>query len=282
MWITGTDLMELRLHDPADGFYLGTRFDRGGVFDSLRLRGVEFCDRWFERYDPRMHDAVCGPAEEFSQLGFEQAAPGETFLKIGVGLLRRPDTAPYDRFRLYEITDPGVWEVSREGEGVRFRHRLEGWYDYSKTVEPCAPAAFLIRHELAAERPLDTTVYNHNFFTLGRLETGPGRLLDFPGAPGGSWRSVYDSVAFAGSGIRFSRILAPGESVYSGDVRWGDSYAFTLREGGLAVHAEGDVPPLHAVFWANHRIACIEPYNGVSARPGSPFRWSIKYTLENE
>ena len=277
-----TDRLELRLHDPADGFYIGTRFDAAGVFDSLRFCGQELCDRWFERYDPRMHDAVCGPAEEFTQLGFDQAAPGGSFLKIGVGLLRRPDGLPYDRFRLYEVADPGVWSVCEHDGGVRFRHVLEGWYDYTKDIVPLGPASFVIRHALTAFRPLDTSVYNHNFFTMGKLEVGPGRLLDFPGRPEGTWRSEYDSVCFGSAGIRFLRPLAPGESVFSGDLRWGGRYAFTLREGGVAVRAKGDVPLLHSVFWANHRIACIEPYNRVCADYGRTARWSIEYNFENE
>lgn len=60
--------MTLELHTPQDGFYKGTRFDRGGVFKSLVFGGVEMCGQWFENYSPTMHDAVLGPAEEFSPM----------------------------------------------------------------------------------------------------------------------------------------------------------------------------------------------------------------------
>lgn len=280
------ELIQLSLHDPCDGFYLGTRFDRSGIFDGLLFRGVQMCGRWFERYDPLMHDAVCGPAEEFAPLGFDSAAPGETFFKPGVGLLTRPDASPYDRFRLYEIADPGVWTVRRQGVSVLFRHELEGYYRYSKTISLTGPASFCIRHSIEASRPLETTVYNHNFFTFGKLSTGPSRHVDFPFTPEGTWRAEYDSVAFTPQGVRFSRSLRKGESVYSGDIhacgQAGMPYALTLREGPLSIRIEGDVPVTHTVLWANHRIACLEPYNRVSAGAGETFSWSIEYKLDYE
>lgn len=266
------------LHEPQDGFYRGTRFYRSGVFDSVNLNGTELADRWFSRYDPYMHDAVCGPAEEFTQIGFEQAAQGETFLKIGVGLLNRPDDAPYDRFRLYEIADPGEWTVKSDKDVAVFRHRLSGYYEYVKEIVLTGPESMEIRHSLESlGASLCGEVYNHNFWTLGRLATGPSRYLDFPFKPEGKWRAEYDNVALTESGVRFARQLAEGESVYMGDLHEAGAevspYAMSVREGAVGVQISGDVPVTHTVFWANHRVACLEPYNSFTA----PFRWTVRY-----
>lgn len=276
--------LELSFHEPGDGFYEGTRFDRSGLFDSLVFRGTELCGRWFEHYDPKAHDAVCGPVEEFAPVGFGSAAPGGTFFKPGAGLLVRPDDAPYDRFRLYQIADPGEWTVRRESDRIAFRHRLEGVYDYVKEIVLTDASRMEIRHSLTPVTPLDTTVYNHNFFTFGRMSVGPSRCVDFPFAPECTWRASYDSVALTPSGIRFSRQLTPGESVYTGDIHVagaaGMPYRIRLSEGSLAVSIEGDVPVTHTVFWANHRVACPEPYNRVAASAGDTFRWTIKYRFD--
>ena len=270
------------LHEPTDGFYRGTRFDRSGVFDSVRFRDTELADRWFTGYDPYKHDTVCGPVEEFTVIGFDHAASGERFLKIGVGLLIRPDSEPYDRFRLYETADPGEWTVEASGSGVRFRHRLEGYYDYEKEVALTGPDSFEIRHSLRSlGAPLSGEVYNHNFWTLGRLEVGPSRQLAFPFRPDGHWRSEYESVALTASGLRFSRRLAEGESVFMGDLHAADSDGMpldaTLREGSLGVHISGDIPVSHSVFWANHRVACLEPYTPFAA----PSSWILRWQFES-
>ena len=309
MLTLSTDTLTMRLHEPGDGFYAGTRFDRGGVFASLLFRGVEMCGPWFSRYDPFMHDAVQGPAEEFPPLRAEEVRraserAGERVLKIGVGLLRVPEDAPYDRFRLYEIIDPGRWQAYAEGECAVFRHVLDGWYDYRKEIALTGPDRFEIRHTLASEVPLEGEVYNHNFFTFGKMAVGPSRCIDFPFAPGGDWRAVYDSVGFAPSGIRFSRALQEGESVYCGNLhaagRDGMPYDLLIRETSpsavmpdpvgqlpchlersreISVHITGDVPVSHTVLWANHRIACLEPYNAFRSAPGAPCRWTVRYHL---
>ena len=274
--------LELLLHGPQDGFYCGTRFDRAGVFDGVLWDGVQLCDRWFERYDPFAHDAVCGPAEEFSQIGFEEAAPGGTFLKPGVGLLVRPDDAPYDRFRLYGIADPGSWELAQDAGKVVFKHSLPGIYEYVKEIVLTGPSSFEIRHSFASPEPLALEVYNHNFWTLGLLATGPSRLVDFPFRPAGDWRAEYDSVAFTASGVRFSRPLEKGESVYTGNIHdaagGGMPYIISLRDNGIRVLIRGSVPVVRTVLWANHRIACLEPYNVFT----SPFNWTVRYDFSHE
>src|SRR5262245_11340566 len=78
----------IRLPDPTAGYYRGTRFDWAGVIASLRWHDHEYFGQWFDRYDPTIHDAITGPVEEFltndSGLGYDEARPGDTFVRIGV------------------------------------------------------------------------------------------------------------------------------------------------------------------------------------------------------
>ena len=74
----------------ADGFYRGTRFDWAGVIGRLEYRGHTFYAPWFTKTDAAVrdfvndgvdvtvgvHTAMTGPAEEFSVLGFAEAARG--------------------------------------------------------------------------------------------------------------------------------------------------------------------------------------------------------------
>ena len=299
-----TQHLQMSLHLPEDGFYRGTRFDHSGVWDSLLFRGVELCGRWFTAYNPLMHDVVCGPAEEFSL--FLPASVAPLAVKVGVGLLQL-DNAPYDRFKLYPVLDGGEWTVKAGPEAVRYCHRLKGFYEYEKTVALTGEASFEIRHELRGI--YEGEVYNHNFFTMGKMEVGPSRLIDFPFTPDGTWRAAYDSVGFTASGVRFSRRLGAGESVYCGNINaraqaggtlpsasynlpksaegdassalsTGMPYQMSIAEGPLRVSVEGSVPVSRTVLWANHRIACLEPYNTLSVGPAAPARWTVRYALQ--
>src|SRR5580704_5974366 len=88
------------LIDPGKGFYRGTRFDNAGMVASLTYRGQEFYGPWFDLsshlqvrdfvYTPDdivagPTSAASGPVEEFTPIGYDDAAPGGRFLKIGVG-----------------------------------------------------------------------------------------------------------------------------------------------------------------------------------------------------
>ena len=101
--------VKLYLPDARNGYYRGTRFDWSGVIASLEYKGHNYYGPWFNRVDPKVHDftlrgggdyrlacsGITGPVEEFqtnrSALGWDEAKAGGTFIKIGVGVLRKDE-----------------------------------------------------------------------------------------------------------------------------------------------------------------------------------------------
>ena len=286
--------LKITLHAPdsENGYYRGTRFDWAGVFESIEYRGCNYAEPWFEKYNPVAHDAVCGPAEEFSPIGVEDVAVGEPFLKIGVGMLEKME-GEYDRFKLHRILDPGTRTHEVTKDSIIQTHHLDsaqGYaYEYVKEIRLTGEDSFCISHKLInkGSKTLKGDVYNHNFFTLGLLETGASRQLDFPYKPEGDWRAEYSEVGFTENGIRFTRTLQKGESVYTGNIHEagkglsGSPNAFTLTETktGRGVRAKCALPMTKAVFWSYHLIACIEPYIDFNIAPGETFEFEIDYTL---
>jgi hypothetical protein len=102
---------KLYLPDAQSGYYRGTRFDWSGAVSSLEYKGHDYFGQWFQRYDPKLHDAITGPVEEFltndAGLGYDEAKPGDTFVRIGVGAVRKPDEPSYRQFSTYYIVYPG-------------------------------------------------------------------------------------------------------------------------------------------------------------------------------
>ena len=325
----GSTRLEIARPDVPEPYYRGTRFDRAGIILALESRGHRYISQWFRSYDPWKHDAVGGPAEEFTQIGYEAGSPGdgfmeagetdagflkpgteaaksgssslrpdteaakrgESFLKIGVGLLKRED-APYDRFHLYEVLDPGRTTVRAGTAYATFRQLLKGYYDYSKAVRIPSDGTLRISHRFRNTGPstLDFHVYSHNFFILDGAPTGRATRFRFPFAPEGHWRAEYNSVALVPDGIAFSRDLREGETVFMGDLHAaadgrpapGDGYRFTLEnlDNGLRARAACDRPMDYAVFWSNTEVACIEPYIRFSVPPGETVRWTLDYRFE--
>lgn len=276
----------LTMADPlaSEPYYRGTRFDRSGIILDLEHAGHSFVRPWFRTYDPYMHDAVSGPAEEFTQIGYDDAAPGERFLKIGVGWLKRDD-APYDRFKLYEVADSGHISVKKETDSAFFFQILPGCYDYSKQVLIPEEGKLKIIHRLknTGGSPLEFYVYSHNFFILdGKPVNGNTRIiLSFK--PVGTWRADYDSVRLADFGIAFDRALAEGESVFMGNLREAETvkvpFTFVLADNDSRMTVLGtcDRKIDYSVFWANPDVACIEPYMPMRILPGETAEWTLSY-----
>lgn len=276
----------LTLADPLakEPYYRGTRFDRSGIILSLEHAGHVFVRPWFREYDPYMHDAVSGPAEEFTQIGYDAAFPGENFLKIGVGWLKR-NYAPYDRFKLYEVVDSGHISVEKEAGSALFTQILPGCYDYSKRVLIPEEGKLRLEHSLknTGGSPLDFYVYSHNFFMLdGKPVNGNTRIiLSFK--PIGDWRAKYDCVRLADFGIAFDRALAEGESVFMGNLREAETskvpFTFVLAdyETRMTVSGTCDRKIDYSVFWANPDVACIEPYMPLHVLPGETAEWTLEY-----
>ncbi len=284
---------KLYLPDAEKGYYRGTRFDWSGVIHSLRYKGHEFFGQWFERYEPTLHDAITGPVEEFrtgeTSLGYAEAKPGGTFIRIGVGAVRKPDEAPFERFRTYEIVNAGKWRVQKAADRVEFTHELadesSGYaYVYRKTVRLAKDRPELaIEHSLrnTGRRAIETSQYNHNFFVIDGQPTGPDFTVRFPF----SLRAAADLKGIGevrGRELAFLRELQPRESLFTELEGYGaaaSDYDITLenRKTGAGVRITGDRPLAKLIFWCVRATLCTEPYIDMRIAPGAESQWRIVY-----
>ena len=183
------------LPDAQNGYYRGSRFDWSGVVACLAYKGHTYFGVWFPHYDPYLHDAITGPVEEFrpgdgAPLNYDQAKPGELFVKLGVGLLRKIDDAPFHFSVPYPLVDGGKWTVHARRDRVSFRQDLKTplaiAYTYTKTMRLLKDEPVLIlEHALknTGTKAIDTDVYDHDFFMLDGAPTGPGMVVRFPFEP---------------------------------------------------------------------------------------------------
>lgn len=274
--------LSVRLAMPGT-YYKGTRFDWNGVFRSVECGGVAYADLWYDGDDPFRHDNVCGPSEEFSALWLDDTR----CLKPGVGILEVPEgREAYDRFKLYDILDGGTFDVKVGKESAVFTHVLKGFYHYTKTVTLEGDGSFSIRHSLLwdADAPAPVNCYNHNFFTMGKELVEPSRTILFDASIDGNWREDSVSGYKDGASLRFERPMQNGQKCFIGDLAvpsFADKpYHFRVCEGALEVDVKCDVPMDHAVFWSNHRVACVEPYVNLFLCCGKKSEWTIVYSLK--
>lgn len=282
----------LYLPDPQNGYYRGTRFDWSGVVSSLEYRGHQFFGLWFDKYEPTIHDAITGPVEEFltggAGLGYGEAKPGGIFIRIGAGGVRKPDEPAYQRFRTYEMVDPGKWAVRRGKDRVEFTHTLDAGngyaYVYRKRVrlERDKPV-MVIEHSLknTGRRTIETSQYNHNFFVIDGRTSGPEFQVRFPFHLRAA-TPLRGPAELRGPEVVFLSELAKGQNVYGELGGFGPTPAdydirVENRKAGAGVRITGDRPLSKLVFWSAPRTVCPEPYVDLRIEPGRQTRWKIAY-----
>ena len=286
----------LYLPDASRGYYQGTRFDWSGSFKSLEYKGHSFIQPWFENYDPKLHDAISGPAEEFTPLGYAEAKPSDTFVKIGVGTLRKPDDKPYAFARYYDIVNPGQWTVKphktgRTTDAVDFTHELTdqatGYgYVYRKTIKLTkGKPELVLEHSLknTGRIPIDASTYDHNFFIIDKQPSGPTVNVQFPFEVKGEGKGFGSTIQTQGNRLVYSRDLDKKEQVYSAGLQgFGPTAAdYDIRienqKTSAGVRIRSDQPLQKLVYWACATTSCPEPYIHLMAAPGQQITWKITY-----
>jgi hypothetical protein len=283
----------VNLPDAQNGYYRATRFDWSGVISRLEYAGHSYFGQWFPRYDPTLHDAITGPVEEFrtgdSALNYADAKPGETFVKIGVGVLRKPEEARYAFRTAYAIVDNGKWSIKRTADSVLFTHEVtdpaSGYaYLYRKTVRLTPGSAQLVlEHSLTntGRKVINTSVYDHNFFMIDGRPIGPDVAIRFPFALKGA-RSMAPLAELRGGQIAYLKELQQGEIASTPLEGFGTSPAdydirVENRAAGAGVRITADRPLARVVFWSMRNTACAEPFIEGRIEPGHEFTWRITY-----
>lgn len=284
---------KLYLPDVKNGFYKGTRFDWSGVVSSLKYKNHEFFGQWYATHNPRVHDAIQGPVEAFDPIGYDTAKPGETFIKIGVGTMKKINTNPYRFSSPFEIANAGEWKIKKRKSSIKFIHKLEdttGYaYTYIKTLRLVKGRPELIlEHSLknTGANAIETSVFNHNFFVIDKQPTGPDFTVSLPFEINN--KAAGKNLKFEKNDMVYLKELTKGESTmeyptgYSGDRV--EDYDFTVKNSktGAGVRITSDRPLSKFMFWSVPTTLSPEPFIKVKAMPGKKFKWNINYEFKSK
>ena len=297
---------KIYLPDAKNGYYRGTRFDWSGVIYSLQYKGHDYYGPWFNKTDPKVHDfvyqgpdiiagpcsAITGPVDEFRPVGWEEAKSGGTFVKIGVGALRRPDEGKYDNYRLYEVADPGKWTIRKDRDAIEFIQELadssSGYgYVYRKTVRLAkGKPEMALEHSLknAGRRAIQTSVYNHNFLVLDKQPPGPGFVITVPFRIQTRRPPNKELAEIRGNEIVYLKTLENRDVVAFPLEGFGDSvkdHEIRIENSklGAGMRISTDRPLSSESLWSIRTVIAMEPFVSVMIEPGNEFTWKSTYSF---
>ena len=283
--------MKLYLPDPENGYYRATRFEWSGVIASLEYEGHQYFGDWKSTHDPLVHEDLSGPVEASINpgLGYNDAKPGETFIRIGVGILEKPDEQEYRWNHTYKIIDNGKWTMDQGEDWIEFQHEISSkigyGYVYIKRIdlkedEP----GFTITHILknTGSKTIETDQFNHNFFVMDGQVTGPDFIVQFPFRVR-TENDLRDLIKIEENELFFLRELKQ-ESIWLLLEGYGteekDHHVIVMnKKTGAGIRFNVNKPLSRLAFWATTTTLCPENFIAISIDPGEVDKWISDYTL---
>jgi hypothetical protein len=293
------------LPDANNGYYRSTRFDWSGAIYSVQYKGHEFYGMWYDRIDPQVINwifkgpeivsgpcsGLYGPVEEFATpLGWNEAKPGGTFIKIGVGVLRRGD-GRYNQYQPYDVLDAGKRSFKRKSDSIEFTQELtdpaSGYaYVYRKVVRLTKGKPQMeIDHSLknTGRLAIQSNVYNHNFMVFDKQGPGPDSTFKVPFPIQVTRPPNKELVEVRGNEVVYLRPLKGEEEAVVFLQGFSDSPKDTEivmenKKAGAGVKISGDRPLTRSFIWSIRTVLAVEPYIAVNVQPGAEFTW--KNTFE--
>lgn len=282
--------MKIYLPDAENGMYRATRFDWSGVIGSVKYKGHEYFGYWKDTHDPYFHEDLTGPVEGYIKpgLGYEEAKPGGKYVRIGVGIIEKPDEEAYHFTNSYKLLDHGHWTVEHGTDWISFKHELNSDIGYSYIYEKIIKLknnGFTLEHKLlnTGEKIIETDQFNHNFFMIDGEQSGTAFKISFP-YPISTEDDPKGFVEIEDNELNFIKDLEGDDSFflllngYSEDVA-DHKVSVINRHTGAGVSYTIDKPLYRLAFWACKTTLSPENFIWLSVEPGASEEWTSEYTL---
>jgi hypothetical protein len=294
-----SDHLTIEIAQPGS-VYSGTRFDWTAFITQVTLDGTHtFCVP--ESLTPGQGCGGVGLCNEFGieePIGYDDAQPGDPFPKLGIGLLARPDDAPYNFFRPYEIVAPFPIHVMTDPAQAIFTVEPVDCRGYAvrltKTVT-VEGAGLTVAYDLenVGEKPVFTTEYIHNFMSIDGHAIGPDYRLRMP--------YTIEFATPEGPFAERMALLMAVLDVRGNDIRWratpeADFYCRPLgfaatdaaaadvaqwelihEPSGVGMREYDDFAPARVAVWGTTHVVSAETFVLVNVKPGETQCWTRHY-----
>jgi hypothetical protein len=278
---------KVAIPDLEKGYYRGNRFEQAGIITKLERDGHTFFLDAPEVHSPLNSGECCGPCEEwFDAIAYDDAKPGEPFIKIGVGLYEKTYSPNHLWYCAYWPLKMFPWTTNADKDKIEFIQEVDGprgWgYRYVKKLilVPGKPV-LLIEHSLTntGKRRIDAEQYAHNFMALDRKPVEKGLAVAFTFTPKTgadiSKIGVIDGKRLVVTADKVETKFIPLEG-WAPDAR-DVAATITMPKVAAGIRIGGDFTVSKmGVFLSPEQISC-EPFTKVSLEPGATATWTRNY-----
>lgn len=305
--------VKIRLPGPKA---ISQRFDADGVVEQVTLNGRHtFCVPE-QLIKGRVTTNGIGLSSEFMDRYSSEAAAGEYFPKMGVGLLlQKEDGARYEKFDTYTM--------------IPFRRRVQAGKRFAEFVQeprPCLGLSLrIIRRvtlyantitltttvENVGKRVYEASEFQHNFLSIDQIPIGKGYAIEVPydkelknimtrgraHAKNDGFR-LLDKKGRPGK-LTSNPVIVEGDKILWQDSMEGKTFHKITREEGIRVMGEykwrltcdqskASVSEIHGFqpssisLWGVEHCICAEVHHDFTVEPGKTHSFSRVWIFEDE
>lgn len=263
--------------------YRGSRFDWSGFITQVILDDTHtFCVP--ESLVVGQGTGGCGLCNEFGSIdpvGYNEAKPGEKFLKIGVGFLTKNDNTPYSIIGRYEI-DPAHFTVEVKDHSAKFIVEHKECRGYGVRLEKIIELRdnkLVINYLLinTGSKEIYTKEYCHNFIGVDNKSFGEDYSLEFD-------YSISTDRKVEVPAIDNNKILwrgTPKEEYFfkmSGYThKIGNKWRLLNTASNVGVSEEVNFPITMAAVWGKEHVVSPEIFIEIHLKPGESMSWKRSY-----
>tara|TARA_R110000822_G_scaffold6493_11_gene27508 strand:- start:696 stop:1580 length:885 start_codon:yes stop_codon:yes gene_type:complete len=281
--------LEIQIDLPIEN-YNAARFDWTGKIVNVKFQNIQLASS--ERITTKNETQIGkGFYNEFgidTALGFNEAAIGGWFHKIGVGLLRK-ESERYLFSENHEIK-PAEFEINYTSNSILITciSVLHNRYSYilRKEIE-LLENGFTIHYRLenTGEKELITDEYVHNFTAIGKAFINENYILKFPfqlePALFIETVNLEQKVAVGQTEIKF--IGAPREQFFfsnlSGYKNVEAKWKLQNLKHKISISETGDFKTNKVNVWGWQHVISPELFINISLKPGKTKSWTRVYTI---
>ncbi|SFC24124.1 hypothetical protein SAMN04488102_10495 [Alkalibacterium subtropicum] len=282
MYCLENDRLKVEVAEPGT-VYKGARFDWTGFISQITLDGeVTYCVP--EQLEEGKGTGGLGFCNEFGidrPVGYEKIEPGDFFLKIGVGQLRKEQEADYDFFKDYEVI-PAEVKTEEAANSVEFEitDATPSGYGYHLLKEVAIfDNRLIISYKLTntGDHPIHTNEYSHNFIGINDRFIDAAYRLTMPqmktiDVAVGSIDRNEDRLTWPVSpeaDFYASIDWEPGNGAYNWEV-FNDNAQAGVRE-------LSEFQPSKIALWGHRHVVCPEVFADISLDVDESLSWKRVY-----
>jgi hypothetical protein len=300
--------------------YTGTRFDWSGLIVQVILTPSAGSQHTFcvpESLQPGQGTGGRGLSNEFGNdkpVGYADAQPGESFPKLGIGLLKRPERPQYNFFFPHEIDSLYPFHVSSTESTATFTVDPVDCRGYAASLKKIISVhdnwlEIAYSLENVGSRAIMTNEYCHNFVGIDQHQIGPDYRLHFPYPIqlediAAAYRhflppllrkilpvSLQDRLLKrrAAPGNKsvliqdtdFNFINTPQSAFYFRTLGFSKTeqhqWELTYLPDGIKIREYDDFNPSRVAIWGTTHVISAEIYIDINLQPGQGQSWTRRY-----